>query len=219
MIRLTEVRVDGTDQNARGRGQPVRIPRCSVLLVPVGALPSEDGILERDGDLMKRFLTVVVAPGLAIGLLVVGAGMASAEAPIQTEVRARLLPGGGAPDPSARGGVKLRTRSRGDSEDLRFHARFDTDFLTAEDAEAAMFVLVVDTEGGATATCDLDFDEFDELLGRAEYNVNLRQRNGDLKENAGTCVGGIPAVVDGGSARIEDGDGLIQVEGVFFQTR
>jgi hypothetical protein len=168
---------------------------------------------------MKRILTVVVAPALSIGLLMGGAGVASAEPPIQTEVRARLLPGDGAPDPSARGGVTLRTRTRGDSEDMRFHARFDTDFASAEEAEAAMFVLFVDTEGGATATCDFDFDEFDELLGRAEYNVNLRQRNGDLKENAGTCVGGIPAVVENGSARIEDGDGLIQVEGAFFRKR
>jgi len=168
---------------------------------------------------MKRILTVVVAPALAVGLLTGGAGMASAEPPIQTEVRARLLPVDAAPDPSARGGVKLRTRTRGDSEDLRFHASFDTDFASAEEAEAAMFALVVETEGGGTATCDLDFDEFDELLGRAEYNVNLRQRNGELKENAGTCIGGIPAVVEGNSAHIEDGGGVIQVEGMFFQKR
>lgn len=166
-----------------------------------------------------RILTVLVAPALAIGLLMSGAGMASAEPPLQTDVRAQLLPGDGAPDPSARGGVKLRTRTRGESEDLRFHARFDTDFASAEDAEAAMFVLVVETEGGGTATCDFDFDEFDDLLGRAEYNVNLRQRNGELKENAGTCDGGIPAVVEGGSGRIEDGAGVIQVEGTFFQKR
>jgi hypothetical protein len=102
-------------------------------------------------------------------------------------------------------------------EDLRFHASFDTDFASAEEAEAAMFALVVGTEGGGTATCD--FDEFDELLGRAEYNVNLRQRNGELKKNAGTCFGGIPLVVEGSSAHIEDGDGVIQVEGTFFRKR
>lgn len=100
------------------------------------------------------------------------------------------------PDDPAMVKGQARHILKGDREELRVQAKIKDDALPDANAAAAATVQAkFVTTGSPDVLCEMEFDEFNR--GKAEFDLRLRQRNGNLEEKEGTCGGVMPTITAG----------------------
>ncbi len=126
---------------------------------------------------------------------------------VKVEVRAELEPFGTSPEPDAEGQArhKKETRTRDEVPTIKkdeFKATVKipvpspalgiTDEASAESANVS---LILSNTGGIFANCQLEFDEIDEDDDdemQAEFKVDVRLKNGTVRDKKGACGGTVP---------------------------
>jgi hypothetical protein len=173
------------------------------------------------------------AVSLVTGLALVGVAFAAPGNNSRVRHEAELEPGLASPEPEAEGEARHEKKTHKGAVQLhRFRGEAEIpipsvglDILTAEDAEAAVVLLVLSRAGVPYAECTLELHELEADKATYKVDVRLIPRNGGpvLREQKGSCdvdagapdVPGVPDVLDGDTAAVTANGGAAFLDGTF----